>query len=579
MTALLVCLAAGLLSLAAFLPGIGWGLPWKEDDDVLLFGRHAAWSGAEILALAPVTTDESRGADVDTNPLGRVEQPVVLNATDAQRAEIVRRYRLFSRQPDEMITLMALSRMKPGELKLDPGLYQYGGLWMYPVGGLLKAASVLGAVELKAGDEGKAYYLDHPDAFARMYVVMRLYSVAWGAIGAGVAAWIVWRLTRHPLAAVVGGLTFALLPVAVNQAHEAKPHLAGTTLMLIAAACAIRHLDTGKPRWALVAGAACGAAFGMVISGLVAFAIVAVLPFLRGADGRRGLGRLPTYLAAGAVGALAYAVTNPYVVRHLLAGGEVLKSNLQNSTAMYGPSLRGLADAGALLVLGTTFGIVALGVVGMIWAVARPRCREGEAADGAALSVLFAPAALVLVQFALLAAGKPGEYARFALYPSAFLAIATVYAAWRLAGDSWRYVGAYALPLLLAGAGGWPYVVHYANDRGPRDTRRAAGYVIQQEFLNGARTLQLYAEPAPYSAPPPPLFDYRIELLPKGAPPTGDVVVYTVDRPAAMPAAPAGYQLLVIQNPHSRPAPIAWADKPVVILIKHRLPRGVLGGD
>ena len=62
----------------------------------------------------------------------------MLNETDSQRAEIVRRYRLYSYQPDEMITFNALRQMKPGAGQLDPKLYQYGGLWVYPVGAMLK---------------------------------------------------------------------------------------------------------------------------------------------------------------------------------------------------------------------------------------------------------------------------------------------------------------------------------------------------------------------------------------------------------------------------------------------------------
>src|SRR5687767_14624039 len=93
-----------------FLSGINWGLP-SRDVDQYLFDSREPWTGRQILDLAPATSDDSIGADVDVNPLTRRDRPVVLNETDAQRAEIVRRYRLFSYQPDEMITFDALAGM------------------------------------------------------------------------------------------------------------------------------------------------------------------------------------------------------------------------------------------------------------------------------------------------------------------------------------------------------------------------------------------------------------------------------------------------------------------------------------
>jgi hypothetical protein len=153
-------------SAVIFLTGIGWGLPSRAVDP-FLFGDQPAWSGEKILSLAPPPA-VGAGADVDANPIRR-DVAVVLNETDAQRAEIIRRYRLMSYQPDEFITLKSLSRIR--ENRGDPRLYQYGGLWIYPVGALLKLGSIVGVVDLRSD---QAFYLDHPEAFGRFYVVARL---------------------------------------------------------------------------------------------------------------------------------------------------------------------------------------------------------------------------------------------------------------------------------------------------------------------------------------------------------------------------------------------------------------------
>src|SRR3954468_11317490 len=99
---------AGLLAAAAavFLTGVTWGLPSRRVDPYL-FGDRPVWTGRQIQDLAqsagPAWGDPGRGADVDADPLGRGDRPVVVNETDAGRAQIVRRYRLFTYQPDEMI--------------------------------------------------------------------------------------------------------------------------------------------------------------------------------------------------------------------------------------------------------------------------------------------------------------------------------------------------------------------------------------------------------------------------------------------------------------------------------------------
>ena len=79
-------------------------------------------------------TIRSAGADVAVEGSIDRSRLIELNDTDEKRAQLVRRYRLYSDQPDEMITLMSLAQMHPGKLDFDPRLYQYGGLWIYPVG-------------------------------------------------------------------------------------------------------------------------------------------------------------------------------------------------------------------------------------------------------------------------------------------------------------------------------------------------------------------------------------------------------------------------------------------------------------
>lgn len=532
--AMLLVVAAGV-----FLTGINWGLPSRWVDPYL-FGEEPVWSGEKILALAP--PGGALGADVDANPLAKRDYPIVLNETDAQRAEIIRRYRLFSHQPDEMITFMSLSRIR--QHRGDPRLYQYGGLWMYPVGAMLAAADVIGFVDLRGGREGQAYYLDHPEAFGRFYVVARLYTVLWGLVGVWAVFWIARRFTGSDLAAAAGALCYTFMPVVVNMAHEAKPHLPGAVLMLLSVVAATRYVETGRTRWWAATGALCGAAFGMVLSSLVGFAVIPVMVLLRkDAWGRR----LRVLLGATAVGFAIYFVTNPYVLINTIVAPEILRSNLENSTAMYGRrGLGGLWNAIVLLGQGTSPLLLIAGVAGTAWLIQRGLrpCDDLCTGSGDVGWLLLAPAALIGLQFVLLAEGKPGEYARFAIFTDIALAIAAVAAADGLLRAWFRPA---VMVLLVAATAVWgiPYVLGFVADSGLDNTRRLAAHRLSQD----RRDVALVAEPAPYSAPPVNLFIRRLLLMDKGDALGGGWTVRTVD-----------------EDPNRLlDTPISWANKSVYV--------------
>ena len=194
------------------------------------------------------------------------------------RARILRRYRLYSNQPDEMITFRALAQMHPGAGDFDPRLYQYGGLWIYPVGGLLKGLSFIGVVTVS---NDTTYYLDHPEAFARFYIVARAYSAAWGLVGVLAIFSLARRFTKSDVLAVAAAICFITMPVVIDLAHEAKPHLPGAVLLLLAILAGCKYVDAGKARWWIFASVLAGAAGGMILSDCVALLVIPAMVIAR----------------------------------------------------------------------------------------------------------------------------------------------------------------------------------------------------------------------------------------------------------------------------------------------------------
>ncbi len=507
---------AGLLAAGAIIfgTGINWGLP-SRNVDPFLFGNEPVWPGEKIQRLAGErTTDPTRGADVDINPVVADGRSVVLNETDCQRAEIIRRYRLYSYHPDEMVTLMALASMRPGNGDFDPRMYQYGGLWIYPVGLLLRVAAACGAITL-SGDV--AYYLDRPEEFGRFYVVARLYVVAWALVG----VWAVYHLVRRlgggdRLTAGLATLCFILMPVVVTVTHEAKPHLPGAVLTLLAAMAAMRYVESGRRGWGLAAGMLAGAAFGMVLNAWPALLILPMMTFLRKQKPNERTGMM---LRAGAAAVATYFIANPYVLTHLIGNRPLLRSNLGNTRAMFtpGPLMDSLRNGFLLMADGVSpvlFGacLCAIAIFGLTKLKKGIRTESGD--HRGMLLLILLPAIGNLVQFIQFAGNQDAAYGRFALLADVVLCITAAVILCRMVQRRLGRVVVLSFLTATTAFEGYAYLRAFQNDTCGLTSRVATAWSIRQ--LEGrATTLGVFNDPAPYSVPPVNLFHWRLELLPQ----------------------------------------------------------------
>ncbi|HWB53405.1 MAG TPA: hypothetical protein VG722_04405, partial [Tepidisphaeraceae bacterium] len=389
---LLLCIGA-----VVFFSGLNWGLP-SHRVDPYLFGDHPVWTGQQILSLLPKDENADRGADVAAEPIVNRDVPVLLNATDQQRAEIIRRYRLFSYQPDEMITFMSLSRMNPHSGDFDPRLYQYGSLWIYPVGGLLKICSLLHLIQLRPD---MAYYLDHPAQFGKFYIVARAYSAAWALFGILVVFELTGALGGDLSTQAIAALGFIFLPVVIYTSHEAKPHLPGAVLSLLAVLMGLRFLETGRWRYAIFLILSCGLACSMVIS---TFPLLLLIPTVFALKGPR----MAIRAIGGVIAAvIIYLLLNPYLWIDFFWHRQRLVSNLSNSAAMYHFSfLSAFSRAVGLTADGTSLIVFIFGIVGAIALLITGRTRTW---------ILVAASLFIWIPFAVFAANKPAEYGRFAI--------------------------------------------------------------------------------------------------------------------------------------------------------------------
>lgn len=554
----------------ALTPLARWGLP-SGDATPTLFGGGDVWPAERFRAAAAqkALTEREAGADTDLNPLGERERIIDLTRTDDDRAEILRRYRLYSHQPDEMITFRALQQMKPRALDFDPRLYQYGGAYIYLVAASLVAASLLGVTTITS-DVG--VYLARPELFAAFYVVSRLISLAFAASALCAVARL-GRLSGVRGASWIAMLTLAMCPVFISGALEAKPHVPSATMLLWATVAALRYRERASLRRALQLGLYAGAAAGLVLTG---FAAALLWPATWLAMRRHERGPTARHLLiAAALASFVYAATNPYVIYNTLFRPAALKGNLSNSTAMYEVSRlgEGALRVGQLYVEGAAWPVIVVGLLGVAWLVWNCR-RETLIASSAALGMTLLCVAI--------GAGKPAEFGRFLVMPAALLCVAAGVATATLARRS-RFAAAVVAALLVISPSGLRYLRAFADDGAlhipgaPPATRAQAAAAIG-ELIALDQPIGVFQEPAPYCIPPMDFTRRTVRLLPKTHPVAADLellpewVVLACDNDADLDRyGPWWREHYRVERSFGEVRPgyatqITWANKPVFLL-------------
>jgi hypothetical protein len=304
-------------------------------------------------------------------------------------------------------------------------------------------------------------------------------------------------------------------------------------------------------------GALAGAAAGMVLWAAVAAVVIVVMA---------KLAHRPSALVNASLTALAvYAVTNPYVIYHLLFDRAVLSSNLGNTSAMYHLGRPDLAILRAIELSIAGAGPIVF-IAGLI---ATPLWLHRHRSPLALLLTFLALA--MAIPFIALAAGKPGEYGRFALLPDVVLLLAAVAILTTSPRPKNMMIGLFFFTAIF----GEVALAGFIRDAGPAQSTSRWNTALELQKLLDSRnadyahlrrmnqptpflpTIGLYADPAPYNLPPVDLNGWRIVRLPKNFDPAtdpaaADVIIRPID----------GRGLSLAQNT------ISWADKKFQITLR-----------
>jgi len=548
-----------LFALAVNLVGIGWGLPGQ--------GGH----------LLPPAPSPEVGAAADRS-WGDVRDPgrdLNFGPPDPDQTETFartfRRFALYTADPDEQLAIMAVARLNPLRGRWDPGISQYGGLFLYALGASLKGASVLRLVSLRADP---SFYVTHPEAMGRIYLVGRLMVALVGAL----AIPLVWALARPhygPGLSLLSALTVGLAPAWIVWSHVLKPHAFGTPFALAALLAGRRLASSPRPRRD-AAGA--GALAGLAAGAALPFGAVLLAPWigigLR--PGERAARRLAWMALAAGGAAAAFFAFQPY---WLLAPVRTVTA-WQRAAGWYLPDYRPAA-LGAF-VWGTLGG--ALGLPLAILALAE----AGILAWGRreVLPVIAATFALLLA-IAIKTGGLPGDalHARIVLPAVLVLAMLAVGCLGRIGRALPRAVrwlpAILVFPTLVLSAG---LLRTFLVATGDEDTRHRAGAWINT--LPPGASLGVLAPLAPFRSPYFRFDRYHVMIDPqpdRGGRDHGPeyfLVAERSDLPVSLPFSARYREVARFLPPHlplglSTFAVYRFADPPIHLYSR----RGPAGGD
>ncbi|MBC7905498.1 MAG: glycosyltransferase family 39 protein [Rhodospirillaceae bacterium] len=419
-------------------------------------------------------------------PAGALDRQTVIGQSTEQEtpARWSMRFRLYSVEADEMMNVMALARMRPAELSFDPHYYQYGGAYLYPLGGWLFALQKTGVLRLGSLDD----MLADPDRMDRVYGAGRLFvTLAFAASGL-----ILWATLRRlgvaPRRAALALAIYLAAPASLYFSSVMKPHWYSLLWSNLALYCMVRLNHEASWRWLIGLGVALGLTVGSVLTNGV-FALLAGAGLLALVWRRR----LPVWALVAVVvlaGAVA-AAFNPYMLLNWTAF---------RAEAEIGAGWFNQAPTAALLwdfvahSLVSGFG-VALPVAVIAVIVTQ---RWGLAAAGLAFPI-------VVIGSITAAIATWHDNARYVPY---WLSLAVLV----LAMNKGRASGAIlAVTCALTLVQAVPTKMAQADTDSPaHSTRLRAAAWVEANVPHGSALCLGTRSPAPFDAPPLAFADYRI---------------------------------------------------------------------
>lgn len=402
------------------------------------------------------------------------------------------RFKLYSVEADEAVAIMALARIKPGQLQFDPRFYQYGGAFLYPLGAWYFALSKLGIVHAAPLDQ----MLAAPQAMDGVWIAGRAFVLAAFAIS-GVLLFLTLSELAPRGVALCGLLLYLLCPASIMYSQVIKPHWYALLWATGALLIITRALMRG--RWSLQREVLLGICLGLVVGSAATFSLFAVLAWcalavltLRRVITAWALVRVP------AIALAAFVASNPYYVLNWHA----VQIERAAAQSWFAPSFS--VGAVAEFVESSMFSGFGVAFTALVFALGIWSLVRGPSLARLYAIAVFVPIVVIAVMTANMASWNVNfRYVSY-LFPAAVILLA--------ATGPWRYrTPVLALAVALTAAQAAPLKLAYVDENSPdHSTRFLAAAWIDSHIPRGDAICLTTRNLAPYEVPPFRFDQYRI---------------------------------------------------------------------
>jgi len=129
------------------------------------------------------------------------------------------RFNLYSINADEMLNIMALSRISPSEFKFDPHYYSYGGGYLYPLGTWYFILDKIGLIDISNMDE----LLKSPQVMDSVYRFGRAFVLFFYVLSV-LVFYKIFRLYISENLAIYASMLLLLMPASIMFSIVIKPY-------------------------------------------------------------------------------------------------------------------------------------------------------------------------------------------------------------------------------------------------------------------------------------------------------------------------------------------------------------------
>ncbi|MGB9641727.1 MAG: glycosyltransferase family 39 protein, partial [Candidatus Ratteibacteria bacterium] len=295
--------------------GIRWGVPDSERIS-LVFGdqsivedliepmlqTHQDIRDTQIYYGAPYPPDYNPDEKIQVMISGK-KRFISRELINSMRSYLVRSY-----GADEQAVLASLSKMNPSRFDFNPHFFEYGGIYLYPLGVLLKLCSVTGLIDLKSS---MPFYLKNPDKMGDLYTVSRIFGALTFVFATIIFYHLCFRISKSQNISLMMAILFSLTPGFVMWSHYLKPYASGMLWVMCALYGIFRFFEEKQLKWLIFSSIFSGFALGSVLSyGYVFFTVILSVFFVTG--GVRNIFKNVVISCVCFVS--SYLLTNPYVL-------------------------------------------------------------------------------------------------------------------------------------------------------------------------------------------------------------------------------------------------------------------------